>query len=69
MSTDADTVIGSWQCPHCFLTSHVIWRGTWNPDDAPGCCGGEPMLPYRIPSREALDVKIVSRWIDDLHHW
>lgn len=38
--------IGSWQCQHCHLTAMTTWRGV--PDDAPACCGGEKMLPYRI---------------------
>lgn len=61
------TPIGSWQCPRCHLCSMETWRGSPHPDDAPSCCGGDLMLPYRI-SAEQQDraIKTVSRWIDDI---
>ncbi len=63
-------VIGGWQCQRCFLASMDTWREEPNPDDAPACCGGESMLPYRITpmTRDEADrnVKIVSRWIEDI---
>jgi hypothetical protein len=42
--------IGSWQCQHCHLRSMYTWRGQPSPDNAPSCCFGELMLPYRISS-------------------
>ena len=65
LNCEKRAVIGSWQCPRCYLAAMETWREEPNPDDAPACCGGEPMLPYRI-TPEQLNTKIVSRWIDDV---
>jgi len=48
----AKRMVGSWQCQHCHLCSMSGWSGFRIPpeEDAPTCCYGERMLPYRIPS-------------------
>lgn len=46
--------VGSWRCDHCGLTSG-FWREFWNQEDAPSCCGGAPMLPYRIVTERTSD--------------
>lgn len=42
---------GSWQCQRCFLCSGESWSGLPDPNKAPRCCGGEPMIPYLIPTQ------------------
>jgi hypothetical protein len=39
---------GGWQCPRCFIQSGIGWSGKPDPNEAPHCCGGEPMVAYRI---------------------
>jgi len=43
---------GSWRCKHCGLSSGLSWGGIAREEDAPGCCYGEKMLPYRYKLSE-----------------
>lgn len=55
--------VGPWKCPICGLFSGMNWQG-WS-EEAPRCCGGEPMVPYRIPPR-GLDENGMARIYDSL---
>ncbi len=39
----------TFQCRYCFMVSGVMSR---NPDDAPYCCHGEPMIAVAIQQSE-----------------
>ena len=48
------------QCQRCYLISGHISR---NSEDAPVCCGGEPMIALEINTKESdkIDVQTLQR--------
>ena len=54
---------GSWRCKHCGLGTGLSWHGIAREKDAPSCCYGDKMLPYRytVEANTLVDLGILNQ--------